>query len=124
MLDKFPVHGWHGGPGHGKRGQLVVPTLTRECDPNPVDDRSEINLGSIVDDAPLESTQHLSGCNVSLEEHTQVGGQEVDGSLNSQCVGARVVGGECSKELCTWVSSQGYTNFLQIEDTDYGAYPV
>ena len=75
MMQEVPIHECLVGHGHENRRRLVVPTITCEFKPEPVDDRSAINLGSGVYNGPSESTPGLSGREVLLEEHPHVGGR-------------------------------------------------
>ena len=78
MPQKFTVHGQSGGLGHGKGGRLVVPTLLREGNLDPVDDGLTINLCSRVNNGPSESSPQSGGHEVVLKENSHIEGQEVD----------------------------------------------
>ena len=41
---EVPVHDWRGGMGHGKKGQMIVPTIRSEGESYPVNDRLTIKF--------------------------------------------------------------------------------
>ena len=77
VLKEVTVHEWSGGLGHGEGGHLVISTLLREGNLEPVGDWSTINFGSDVYNGPLETSPHLDRSEVPLNENSHVRVQEV-----------------------------------------------
>ena len=74
----FTVRDWINRLGHGRGGWLIVPALTCEDNPEPVNDCFTINFGYGVDGGPLETAPRLNRCEIVLEEHAHVGFWEVN----------------------------------------------
>ena len=71
---KVRIHERSGGLGHGEGGRMVVPDLTREGDPEPVNYWATINSRSGVYNSSTQADPRLDGLKVPLKEHAGVGG--------------------------------------------------
>ena len=119
-MQKFTVHEWRSGTGHGKGRQLVTPALPWEGNLEPVDDVLIINFCSSVNDGPSESAPHLGGSEITLKEHAHVGGREVDRLVDTHESNAVVFSSERPNNIQIWVRRQGSVNRLWCQYVEGG----